>query len=46
MEFMLQLNQLVKKYQGTYAVNGVSLDLSKGEFLTLLDRPEAGRLQR
>ena len=43
MEFMLQLNQLVKKYQGVYAVNDVSLNISKGEFLTLLGPSGSGK---
>lgn len=43
MEFMLQLHHLVKKYQSVYAVNDVSLNLTKGEFLTLLGPSGSGK---
>lgn len=43
MEFMLQLNRLVKKYQGVYAVDDISLNIAKGEFLTLLGPSGSGK---
>ncbi len=43
MEFMLQLHRLTKKYQSVYAVDDVSLNISKGEFLTLLGPSGSGK---
>ncbi len=43
MESMLVLKNLVKRYQAVYAVDGVSLDLPEGEFLTLLGPSGSGQ---
>lgn len=43
MESMLVLKNLVKRYQAVYAVDGVSLDLPEGEFLTLLGPSGSGK---
>lgn len=43
MESMLVLKNLVKRYQTVYAVDNISLELPKGEFLTLLGPSGSGK---